>query len=121
MPDPLIFLVALSLTEFIHNAIEVWGMRQKVQWLGQAMAGQKHGKWPINIDSKLKTVILHALILFASTSFFVLVLNVVQLSNDGLIITGVSALMINYIFTTWKVDRFHKEIGRIIELVKGHK
>src|SRR5437868_922418 len=115
MNSALIILVSLCFTEIIHNIFEVWGIRQKVQWLKLASSGKPHGRWPLNIDTGLKTVILHAcLLLFFSAISFV-VLGSFNLSADVLIKIGIILLLFNYAYTTWKVNRFHEEIGELTD------
>jgi hypothetical protein len=121
MSNLLTFLVALCLTEFVHNAIEIWGMRQKVHWLELVLQGRQPGRWPIDINSKTKTVALHAIIWLLLTGLFGLLLTALKPANNQLVVIGLAVLVINYAFTTWKVDCFHVEIGRLISQAKARK
>ncbi|HVF69775.1 MAG TPA: hypothetical protein VNA13_04400 [Xanthomonadales bacterium] len=94
--------------------VEIWGMRQKVSWLELSLKGKKHGRWPVNIDTKFKTVIFHLIILVVTGGIMFLVLSLVNFSGQTLILLGIIFLILNYIFTTWKVDSFHTEIGKLI-------
>lgn len=114
----LVLLISLCFAEFMHNAIEIWGMRQKVSWLSQSLDGKKHGKWPVHIDTKLKTLIFHVIILFIITGLSYVLLKWLNFTNGALVTLGIVILIINYIFTTWKVDKFHMEIGRLIKDAK---
>jgi len=117
--DLLIILVALCFSEFIHNVIEIWGMRQKVSWLDLSLAGKKHGRWPVNIDTKFKTLVLHILIILISGGGAYLLLKLLNMSNEKLVFIGIVISIVNYICTTWKVDSYHSEIGRIIKNAKN--
>lgn len=114
MTTILILLISLCFAEVVHNAFEIWGMRQKVQWLKASMHGKPHGRWPINVNTKLKTVLLHSfiLVLFGGIAFFLL--KSIDFSAIKLVQFGIVALLFNYAYTTWKVDRFHNEIGELI-------
>ena len=118
MNNLLLILVALCGAEFVHNNIEIWGMRQKVSWLGLVQKGQMHGKWPINVDTKLKTVGLHASILILFGGLFYLILRTLKLSDHNLVVTGIVILLINYACTTWCVDIYHNQIGQLIKKAK---
>lgn len=118
MEDWLLFLVALCFSELVHNALEIWGIVQKVEWLRLSLANQKHGTWPININTKLKTIILHVLILLLSGGAGFVILKILNLSREGLVLVGITILLINYVVTTWKVDKFHEEIGKLIKKAK---
>lgn len=93
-------------------------MRQKVSWLSQSLAGKEYGKWPIHIDTKLKTLIFHVIILLLATGPSYTLLQWLNFKNEDLVILGIVVLIINYIFTTWKVDKFHSEIGELIKETK---
>jgi hypothetical protein len=118
MNDLLLLLVSLCFAEFIHNLIEIWGMRQKVDWLKLSLDGKEHGHWPVNINTKFKTVILHIFILLFSGGSAYLLLQFFNFDNESLILIGIMILFVNYVFTTWLVDKFHMEIGRLIKSVK---
>lgn len=96
-------------------------MRQKVHWLSQSLAGKEHGRWPVHIDTKFKTIIFHLLIFIMSGGISYLILKTLNLSESTLIFVGIAVLIINYIFTTWKVDKFHTEIGKLISRAKIKK
>ncbi len=114
MNNLLVVLVALCGAEFVHNNIEIWGMRQKVGWLSIVQNGQMHGKWPINVNTKLKTVVLHSTILLLFGGLFYLILKALNLSDHNLVVTGIVILLINYACTTWCVDIYHNQIGKLI-------
>lgn len=118
MNDLIIFLVSICFADFIHNMLEIWGMRQKVEWLRLSLDKKEHGRWPINIDTKLKTVVLHALILILTTAVGYFVLTYLNLKDKFLLLIGIVVLLANYILTTWSVDKFHSEIGKIIRGAK---
>ncbi len=115
MKDLITLITALCFAEFVHNVVEIWGMRQKVQWLKLSMSGRPHGHWPINIDSKTKTILLHFLILFVIGGSAFVILKLMHLQETTLLITGISVFLINYIYVTWRVDCFHAEIGELIK------
>ncbi len=112
-------LVALCFAECIHNMVEVWGMSQKVHWLDMTMQGKEHGHWPLNIDSLLKTILLHGGILLLFGGLAWLTLDYLDLADRTLIIVGIVLLLDNYIVTTWKVNSFHTKIGRLISKQKA--
>lgn len=118
----LTILVALCVTSLIHNALEIWGMRQKVRWLRISMQGRRHGKWPFDIDSKLKSASLHSAIFIVTTGVMFLILESLGISDRALIGIGISVLIVSYIHTTWKIDTYHTEIGSLISKAKkAHK
>lgn len=118
MGNLLTLLVSFCITELIHNAIEIWGIRQKTQWLSLSLRGKEYGKWPINIDTKFKTAILHGLILILITSAAYFLLQFLNLTNEFLVVIGITILLVNYIITTWKVDSLHTELGKLIKSAK---
>ncbi len=118
MKDMLTLLVSLCFSEFIHNMIEIWGMRQKVSWLALSLKGKNHGKWPVNIDTKVKTLVLHVLVLLITGGGGFVLLKFLNPTDESLITLGIIVLILNYIVTTYKVDKFHSEIGKIIKSVK---
>lgn len=120
MNNLLVVLVALCGAEFVHNNIEIWGMRQKVSWLALAQDGQEHGRWPINLDTKFKTIVLHGSILLLFAGLFCVVLKTLNLSDRHLVIAGIIILLINYICTTWCVDVYHSQIGKLIKKAKSN-
>jgi hypothetical protein len=113
-------LAAFCFTELIHNMIEIWGMRQKVRWLKLSLRGVQHGRWPINIDTKFKTILLHSIIWLGCVGILLIFFNFLKVSNSDLIIISLLAIFTSYIYTTWKVDKFHIEIGEVIKDVKRH-
>lgn len=112
-------LVSLCVVETIHNMIEVWGMRQKVDWLKITLKGEAHGKWLINIDTRSKTVAVHVFILIFFGGIAYAVLMLLDLQASTLAVSGVVLLLVNYFYTTWKVNQFHEEIGLIIRESKA--
>jgi hypothetical protein len=118
MTELLLLLVSLCFAEFIHNLIEIWGMRQKVDWLKLSLDGKEHGRWPANINTNFKTVLLHIFILLLSGGSAFLVLQLLNFNNESLIFIGIMILFINYVSTTWLIDKFHREIGRLIKSAK---
>lgn len=119
MNNLLLFLVSLCFSEFIHNMMEIWGMREKVSWLDAAMSGKEHSKWPISIDATAKRVIaFHATVLLLVSGLVYFLLKWLNFSETSLIILGIVILITSYIITTWKVDKFHTEIGKLTAYVK---
>lgn len=111
----LTLLFALAWAELVHNAVEIWGMRQKVAWLAARMDGRSHGNWPVNIDTKLKTAALHVVILIAAGGVAWLVAVILELQNDQLAGVAIAVLGLNFIYTTATVDSFHREIGSLLK------
>ena len=118
MQTALTILVALCVVELVHNAIEVWGMRQKVSWLSSTRRDKVHGHWPVNINTGLKTIILHGYIIGLVGGLSILTLGIMDLSQTRLVTLGITTLLFNYIFTTWHVDKFHNEISQEINVYK---
>ncbi len=114
MTSLLPLLVAFCIVEFFHNSIEIWGMRQKVRWLASSLAEKPHGSWPINIDTKLKTWLLHIGIVLLVGGAAYLLLMALDIGEQQLVLLGVLILALNYTLTTWKVDKFHYEIGQLM-------
>ena len=114
-------LVSLCIAELIHNAIEIWGMRQKVEWLHLSLGKKPHSRWPVNIDTKLQVGLIHAAIVLLVTGGGYWVLSLINLPTESVIILGIVILLLNYVITTWKVDSFHTEIGRLIRKAKKQK
>ena len=113
------FLLALVGTECVHNAVEIWGIRQKVIWLSLKINGNQHGKWPINIDTDMKAYMLHLGIFVISNSLFFGLLLMLHFSAFELVSLGIIALIINYALTTVSVHAYHLEIGLLLR--KFHK
>lgn len=118
MDGLLVILVALCGAEFIHNSYEVWGIRKKANWLSAKQDGLKYGKWPININNKVKMITLHSLLLIIPGLIFYIVLKALDLPEHSLIITGIVILLANYIYTTRCVDIYHKCIDSMIAKAK---
>lgn len=112
-------LVALAVNELIHNAFEIWGVRQKVSWLSARMGGRPHGKWPININTDFKAYGLHAALFFIITCLVFFVLLLVDVSNQSLLLSGVIFLIISYAWTTTAVHEYHLEIGKLLRKFKS--
>ena len=110
MKDMIVILVSFIVADFVHNILEIWGMRQKVEWLRLVLDNKKHGSWPVNIDTKFKTVVLHTAIFLTSAGLAFLILKSINLSEQTLVILGIVILLAGYVYTTWKVDLFHSEI-----------
>lgn len=121
MKSLLILLISLCFSELIHNMIEIWGMRQKVSWLALSLKGEQHGKWFVNIDSKIKTLLLHTFILLFSGGIAYAALLWWNFTNESLVVIGIIMFLLNYIFTTIYVDRFHTAIGKLISGAKKSK
>ena len=114
-------LAALAVSELVHNMFEVWGMRQKVEWLGQSLKGKPHGTWPIHIDSHLKVWSLHIGMLFSISGVTYALFSVANISNHAVVLLGVATLIANYFLTVVKVHHFHIEIGALIAQAKRSK
>ena len=118
MDNQLIFLVALCMTEFLHNTLEVWGIRRKVSWLDRVQNGLDHRWRPRNINTKIWALVFHLLILTLFSSLMFGILRVLDLSEHGLVVVGIIALLVNYVIATWQVDSYHAQIGRLITRAK---
>lgn len=109
-------LVALAVTELVHNRFEVWGMAQKVLWLERRLRKRPIGRWPINIDRPWKTIVLHLLLLVVVGAIVWVTLG--QLGNQRQRLAAAAILLlINYGLTTAQVDRFHRQIGRLLRSI----
>lgn len=93
-------------------------MRQKVRWLEARMSRQKHGKWPVNINTTLKAYGLHTGIFIVFTAVIFGVLLAFRLTPTSLIFGGICALVLNYALTTAAVHAFHLEIGKLLRQFK---
>lgn len=120
MNTALVSLVfALAVNEFVHNLFEVWGMRQKVSWLQHRMDGVKHKKWPIDINSSFKTLLIHLCLIMPVTGFTYLAVTLLNVDNTVLLWAATLTLVLSYGVTTFKVDKFHTEIGSLLNRYKG--
>ena len=111
-------LVALCGAEFIHNNFEVWGIRKKVSWLNALQDGQEYGRWPLNINTRLKMIALHASLLVIFVALFYFILKGLNLSDRSLVFIGIVTLLANYICTTWCVDIYHHQVSKLITKAK---
>ena len=118
MGNLLILLVAICGTEFIHNCFEIWGIRQKVDWLDSAQNSLQHSKWPMNINTKLVALAFHTIMLLLISGILFIFLKVFDLSDRNLILVGIIILVTNYATTTWFVDGYHSQIGKLITKAK---
>lgn len=117
--DALRLLTALIINEVLHNLFEIWGIRQKVQWLNMSMHGKPHSTWPINIDNNRKVWLLHITMMLLFTSLAYWLLGECGLVDDKLVAIGVGLLIGSYIYTVYKVHFYHSEIGFLIRIAKG--
>ena len=117
--DSLVFLTALCIAEFLHNTLEVWGMRRKVSWLDRVQSGLDSGRVPRNIDTKIWALVIHLLALAVFSSLVFFLLKVANLSDASLVVVSIIALLANYVIATWQVDSYHSHIGRVITRAKN--
>ncbi len=94
------------------------GIRQKVKWLGATMREGTPSRWPVNIDTSAKTIVLHLTVLILAIFVSHILIALFHFSQNLLIKIGIILLLINYFYTTFTVDRYHSEIGSLISLVK---
>jgi heme/copper-type cytochrome/quinol oxidase subunit 1 len=113
-----ILLFSLCINELLHVAFEIWGINQKVDWLNARIENQKHGKWPLEINSFLKTIALHIIAFIVITGVCMLILLRMNPSLESLLTMSVIMLIITYSFTTISVDNYHNKIGLIINRYK---
>ncbi len=121
MDNKLLILVALCWAELLHNIMEVWGIKQKVRWLDTVQNGSNHGRWPMNVNTKIKALLFHIVILVIFCGFFLFILKIMNLSERSLIVMGIVVLLANYANTTWQVDSYHAQIGKLITRAKKAK
>ena len=97
-------VAALAASEFVHTLFEIWGIRQKVSWLGLVTNGKPHGTWPINVDSLLKVWGLHLAILMvvSATSYELL-----RLLNTSVNATALIAAVTRLVTSTTVVIKTH--------------
>ena len=114
-----ILLAALCFAELVHNTIEIWGMSQKVSWLMSIRRGERIRPWPVNINSFFRTIILHSAILIVAGGGAFVMLGLLPWSANGYLALGIALLLLNYAYTTWKVDKFHARIGKVISEEKA--
>lgn len=111
-------LVALAVGELVHNLFEIWGMRQKVAWLGLNMDGKPHGKWPLYIKTYTQVWVLHISILVFVAGLSYGLFALLNISDNVAILIGIMTLLLCYGIVVHKVHRFHMEIGRLIRKAK---
>lgn len=114
----LYLLVAFAVGELIHNLFEIWGMRQKVAWLGLVMNGKPHGKWPLYIKTYTQVWVLHIAILVSVAGLSYGLFMLLNISDSAAVFVGILTLLICYATVVHKVHRFHMEIGRLIRKAK---
>ncbi|MES2970863.1 MAG: hypothetical protein V4702_00905 [Patescibacteria group bacterium] len=113
-------VASLAINEFIHIIFEIWGIRQKVAWLAARLDKKPHGKWPINIDSLVKTLALHLtlFIFFVGLAFLWLTLG--EFSTQTLLKVSIFALIVTYAYTVLGMDAYHSDIGKLLTRYKRH-
>ncbi len=111
-------LIALIGNELIHNAFEIWGIRQKVAWLHARIDKRPHGEWPININTAVKAYGLHVFLFFVITGVFFGLLLALNLSQTVLLRLGILLLVASYALTTLTIHEFHSEIGVLLKRFK---
>ena len=107
-------LFSICCTIVVHDAFEIWGARQKVQWLKARTEGQKHGKWPFDIDSLPKVVVLHTLLFVVVGVISFVMIQLASLSKEVLVVGASVMLVASYTHTTYRMDLFHTEIGELL-------
>lgn len=111
----LLLLSALCVAELVHNLVEIWGIIQKVQWLKLSLKGKAHNKWPINIDSKFKVLSVHFLLLILTSGLAWSILQLSHLSDTNLTVISICTLLLSYILTVIRINRFHSDIDPLIK------
>lgn len=111
-------ILALAINELIHNAFEIWGARQKVQWLTHRIDQKPHGDWPINVDTWLKTILVHKVLLVVIVSMCWLALVALRLSPQSELTVACGVLLLSYGYTVFAFDRFHRDIGQLLRRYK---
>lgn len=119
-------VAALAFNELIHLVFEIWGIRQKVTWLTARIDHKPHGNWPVNIDTLGKTLLLHGVMFATITCLFFGIMLWLELPTQTLLLVAVVLLVVAYSFTTFGMDGYHREIGRLLKRferpnTKNHK
>ncbi len=118
MINPASLLFALCINELVHNLFEIWGIGQKIQWLQARIDNKTHGDWLIHIDSKFKTILVHAILLIFCTGVVWLIVSLIQITQSALLWASIVTLLVSYILTIIYVDACHSKIGKILNLYK---
>lgn len=111
-------ILALAANELIHNAFEVWGARQKIHWLTSRLDERPHGDWPININTWLKTIAVHVVLLVTLVGAFMAVFASLSLSAPTMLTIAIIILLVSYAYTVLAFDRLHKDIGHLLRRYK---
>ncbi len=113
-----ILILALSLNELIHNAFEIWGARQKVEWLTARIDHKSHGDWPINIDTWVKTILVHSILLAVLVGGFVITFSLLRFEAEAMLLVAIGVMLLSYGYTVYAFDRFHHDIGQLLRRYK---
>lgn len=111
-------VAALAVNELVHIIFEIWGVRQKVSWLDRRINNLSHGKWPLNINTLGKTLLLHSIMFILITGVSFGILLQLGLSTEQFLLIAICALIVCYSYTTFSVDAYHTEIGKVLKRFK---
>ncbi|MDQ5886200.1 MAG: hypothetical protein QG628_597 [Patescibacteria group bacterium] len=106
-------ILALSVNELVHNALEVMNMREKLRRLTAYMHKKPYKELPINIDTRAKSygVSFIAFIVFVLPLWGVFTL--IDLDQTLALKLVVALLIAAYFVTAVTVDQWHVDIEKI--------
>jgi hypothetical protein len=106
-------ILALSVNELVHNAMEVMNMREKLRRLSAYMNKKSYKELPINIDTRAKSygVSLVAFFVFVLPLWGVFTL--VDLEQNLALKLIIALLVAAYFVTAVSVDQWHVDIEKI--------
>src|SRR3954463_16160100 len=111
-------IFALTVNELVHNLVEAWSIRQKVRWLQARMDNQPHGDWPMHVDTRPKTYLLHTSLLVIIGGSAYLLARLLDISAGVLLTSSLILLLISYVLTTHYIDAYHRDIGALLKRYK---
>jgi phage shock protein PspC (stress-responsive transcriptional regulator) len=111
--------LALAAGELVHNIIETHTAREKVEWLRLTMAGKPYkDPLPFKVDTRTKSYLFSLVGLLGTTLVFYVIFSIINPSVETAFKLIVALLIIAYVATAFLLDKYHVEIGRIINPLK---
>lgn len=106
-------ILALSVNELVHNALEIMNMREKLRRLSAYMHKKPYKELPININTRAKSygVSFIAFIVFVIPLWGMFTF--IDLSQDLALKLIVALLVAAFFVTAITVDKWHVDIEKI--------
>lgn len=107
------FALALATNELIHNAIEVKGMRNKLERLVAYMDKKQYKELPININTRAKSYGISILLFVLAVSILFGFYSLINIAPVTAIKVIILLLVASFFVTVVTVDKFHVDIERV--------